>query len=532
VRLVVGDEWHTCAALHRAWRRTLTATPLSSRGGVPGLRGRAYVADVVALETDYLVVGAGAVGMSFADTLVAHSDADVLLVDRRHRPGGHWNDAYPWVRLHIPSANYGVDSVRLGDDAVDERGPNAGMYELASASELCAYYTRVLDDVLLPSGQVRFLAMHEYERPPAGGHRLLSRLSGETVEVRVRRRLVDATYLAGEVPSRHVPSFAVAPGVRFVPINGLVELEQPASHFVVLGAGKTGIDACLWLLDHDVEPDRITWVRPRDMWMYNRAMLQPLDQVASIVEGTSLELEALAGAESIEDLFRRLEERSQLLRIDPAVEPTMFRCATVSTRELQQLRGIRDVVRLGHVLRIERDRLVLEGGSVPAGDETVHVDCTAQGVPTPPARAAFEPARLTIQPIRICLPTFNAALIAYVEATREDDAAKNRLCPPNPYPDTALDWVRCTAVSMAADELWSAEPDLDDWLERSRLNLVRGLRGHAAEPRMVRAFERIGANADQAGAALRRLQAQVEGLPQQRRAQQRGAAAARTPTGR
>lgn len=468
------------------------------------------------LETDYLVIGAGAVGMAFTDALVAHSGADVLLVDRRHRPGGHWNDAYPWVRLHIPSAYYGVGSVRLGNDAVDERGPNAGMYELASASQLCAYYASVLEDVLLPSGRVGFLPMHEHEQAPSGEHRLVSRLTGTTTDVVVRRRFVDATYLQGEVPSRHVPPFYVEPGVRLVPINGLVELEQPASRFVVLGAGKTAIDACLWLLDHDVGPDRITWVRPRDMWLYDRAMLQPLDQVASIMEGASLELEALAGAASVEDLFRRLEERGQLLRIDPSVEPTMFRCATVSTLELQQLRRIRDVVRLGHVLRIERDRLVLQAGSLPTDDATVHVDCTARGTPTPMARPVFEPGRLTIQPVRICLPTFNAALIAYVEATRHDDAEKNRLCPPNPYPSTALDWLRCTAVSMAAEELWGAEPDLADWVARSRLNLSRGLREHAAEPRMARAFERYGANGAGARTSLRRLQAQVEALPQQR----------------
>ena len=40
-----------------------------------------------AIETDYLVVGAGALGMGFVDTLIQHSDADVVMVDRRHRPG-------------------------------------------------------------------------------------------------------------------------------------------------------------------------------------------------------------------------------------------------------------------------------------------------------------------------------------------------------------------------------------------------------------------------------------------------------------
>jgi NAD(P)-binding Rossmann-like domain len=47
------------------------------------------------LETDYLVVGAGAMGMAFTDALVDHADVHVTLVDRRHAAGGHWQDAYP-----------------------------------------------------------------------------------------------------------------------------------------------------------------------------------------------------------------------------------------------------------------------------------------------------------------------------------------------------------------------------------------------------------------------------------------------------
>jgi len=41
------------------------------------------------LQTDYLVVGAGATAMSFVDTLLSETDADVTMVDRRYRPGGH-----------------------------------------------------------------------------------------------------------------------------------------------------------------------------------------------------------------------------------------------------------------------------------------------------------------------------------------------------------------------------------------------------------------------------------------------------------
>ena len=71
------------------------------------------------LAVDYLVVGAGASGMAFVDALTAGSDdVEVLLIDRRHRPGGHWHDAYPFVRLHQPSATYGVASHRLGEDRI------------------------------------------------------------------------------------------------------------------------------------------------------------------------------------------------------------------------------------------------------------------------------------------------------------------------------------------------------------------------------------------------------------------------------
>ncbi|MBV8387363.1 MAG: NAD(P)-binding protein, partial [Acidimicrobiia bacterium] len=50
------------------------------------------------ITTDYLVVGAGASGMSFVDALVRAADVDVVIVDRRHAPGGHWLDDYSFVR--------------------------------------------------------------------------------------------------------------------------------------------------------------------------------------------------------------------------------------------------------------------------------------------------------------------------------------------------------------------------------------------------------------------------------------------------
>ena len=136
----------------------------------------------------------------------------VVLVDRRHRAGGHWLDAYPFVRLHQPSAYYGVASRRLGDDRIDESGTDKGFYERASAAEICDYYGRLEQD-LVGSGRVRFLAMSEYRGEDTEGHRVESLLTGAVTTIRAHT-LVDATYVQSEIrpgggrPTRSTPGCA------------------------------------------------------------------------------------------------------------------------------------------------------------------------------------------------------------------------------------------------------------------------------------------------------------------------------------
>ena len=79
------------------------------------------------LATDYLVVGSGAVGMAFADILVTETEADIIIVDRFAKPGGHWNVAYPFVTLHQPSQYYGVSSRELSKETIDQVGLNKGL---------------------------------------------------------------------------------------------------------------------------------------------------------------------------------------------------------------------------------------------------------------------------------------------------------------------------------------------------------------------------------------------------------------------
>jgi hypothetical protein len=366
------------------------------------------------LKADYLVVGAGAVGMAFVDSLITASDACVVMVDRRHAPGGHWHDAYPFVRLHQPSAYYGVNSLPLGEDRIDNWGTNIGLLERATAPEICGYYARVMQHSLLPSGRVEYFPNCEY----LGDKRFVSRLTGETYEVDVGVAVVEANYLSPAVPATTPFPFEVEAGVRCIAINELSRLREMPSGYVIVGAGKTAMDACLWLLQNAVAPERIRWIKPRESWLVNREFAQAGEMVGSLIEGLSLQMQAAAEAESRQDLFRRLEASEILLRVDQGVEPTMYKVATVDRNELAEMRRIRDVVRLGHVLRIERERIVLEAGSIPTDTNWIHVHCAAEGLNPAPAVPIFAEGRITLQSVRTGLPPFNAALIGYIEATR------------------------------------------------------------------------------------------------------------------
>ena len=191
------------------------------------------------------------------------------------------------------------------------------------------------------------------------------------------------------------------------------------------------------------------------------------------MEGISLDAEAGAEAENLDDLFQRLEASGRLVRIDPSWRATMYRGTMLSARELEALRQITDVVRLGRVRRIEADRIVLERGETETGADVLHVDCTALGLNNAPATPIFQPGRIVIQQIRHLSPSFNAALIGFVEGHRDDDADKNRLCPPNPYASTIKDWPRMMSRTWRTEARWLSEPDVSAWVADSRLNLLR-----------------------------------------------------------
>lgn len=177
----------------------------------------------------------------------------------------------------------------------------------------------------------------------------------------------------------------------------------------------------------------------------------------------------------MEEVYDRLEQAEVMLRLDPSVRPTMAKGPTLSVAELQGLRRIENVVRLGHVRRIERDQIVLDEGSVPTTPRHVHVHCAAPGLPRVRPRPIFTEDAITLQCVTRMNPTLSAALAGYLETTDRSTAEKNRLLPPNPYSDTPFDFLRAVIMGLHAEVRWVTEPDVQAWLDASRLNVVKDL---------------------------------------------------------
>lgn len=417
------------------------------------------------LEADYVVVGAGALGMAFADALVEHSDARVVLVDRRNDPGGHWLDAYPFVRLHQASAFYGVASTLLGGGRLQEDGPERGLQERATAEEIRGYYDSVLAR-LVATGRVIFLPRHEWT-----DGRCISLVTGQETEVCGTARVVDAHYLAPAIPAVTPPPFAVGEGARVITVNELADVTDEPSRYVIAGSGKTATDACTWLLQQGVDPGRTTWVRPRDPWMLDRAVIQP--DPGTYLGAAADIMEVGATARSADEVFLGLEERGVVMRIDQTVLPTMARTPTLAGWELDLLRSVEDVVRLGHLRAVEPGRLVCDDGTVEIPRDAVVVHCAAQGERHRPLVPIWRPEAITVQPVRSGFPCFGAALTGYVEATVGIDADKNRLCSSSPNADTPTSWLAMQALGGRAEAAYTSDPDLRAWVNTVALNPAR-----------------------------------------------------------
>ena len=175
------------------------------------------------IEADYLVVGAGAMGLAFTDTLVSESDATVVVVDRNDQPGGHWTTAYPFVRLHQPSAYYGVNSRDLGSDTIDRDRLQRGLLRAGQRRGGVRLLRRGDAAAAVADGPGDLPADERVPRRRPGPHARRRRDPGDRAPRRHRRHVEII------VPSMRRPSYDVAPGVGCVPPNDLPASASPAT---------------------------------------------------------------------------------------------------------------------------------------------------------------------------------------------------------------------------------------------------------------------------------------------------------------
>ena len=102
---------------------------------------------------------------------------------------------------------------------------------------------------------------------------------------------------------------------NFVPVNGLGTLRDSYDHYMIVGGGKTGIDAVLHLLDHGVNPDRIGWIVPNDSWFFNRDLFKYDEHIltlfANLFDAFTIETDTC-----YEDVYLSMERAGIMLRLD------------------------------------------------------------------------------------------------------------------------------------------------------------------------------------------------------------------------
>ncbi|MFN8027975.1 MAG: hypothetical protein U0W40_16910 [Acidimicrobiia bacterium] len=166
--------------------------------------------------------------------------------------------------------------------------------------------------------------------------------------------------------------------------------------------------------------------------------------------------------------------------------------------ELDLLRTVERVVRLGHIDHVASRELVLQHGSVPLPAGALLVHCAASGLRYPPMVPLWSPDAIRVQTIRAGFPCFNAALAGYVEATRDDDRERNRLCPPNTFPDNVTNWAQMQVLGTLAGRAFGAEPDIAAWANECALNPGR-IQAHRRDDPAVQTAAQRAAQATERG---------------------------------
>jgi len=395
------------------------------------------------LECDYLVVGAGTAGMSFVDTIITENpDATVVLLDRNSQAGGHWTQAYPFVKLHQPSCFYGVNSLPLGKTFVSKHGNIKERYDIhdrVSGAEIVDYYQTAIDQ-FVATGRVTCIFDCEYKRfdEQTGLHTAAIINNNDNNDdnnniftVKCRKLVTVKTNVT--VPSMRKPLIPVADNVHFVPVNEVPSCAESGTYkkYIVFGNGKTGTDAILNLLEeHQIDESQITWVISRDVWYFLRDAMEDFYHSFDIFR-------KMAEANSMKECYLTFEKEGMVGRLNTGigttndVVPDVFKGPTIDNKELHTIRTISNIVRMGRATSIEANTVVCEKGSFDfSPEDTLLVDCMVDnlyGYNFKEDFQIFEPNRINLGPLTLVFNvSMSSAHIAFLECALDKKNKNNK----------------------------------------------------------------------------------------------------------
>jgi len=321
------------------------------------------------LECDYLIVGAGATTLAFLDTLVTElPDAKIILIDKKAAPGGHWVDSYGYVQLHQPSIVYGIASKQLEGNWL-KCMLTQFMLPWNHRANKTVILTYFADFVKENQEQVDFYpdSVYDFEQSDEDTHFFSSMDGSVSYKVKVNVKLIDGSSNENIVPHNSPLQFPVDDEVRVMTPNQVYDAHQENGNemrqnkYVVLGAGKTGMDAVVYLQrTMKIDPVDIAWVISQDVWMssLNGGGSPKSHSILLLKYDNDTQKAALEG-----------EEQGSIVRLDQDIMPTVFKFPLVSNEELKLYRKVTTMIRRGRATAIRRRRSSNANATVPSKED-------------------------------------------------------------------------------------------------------------------------------------------------------------------
>ncbi len=398
-------------------------------------------------------------GLIFANELLKASDATIALVDADGSPGGLWHQVADYSRVQQPLSSFGLSNHSIQDWQPDIRE--------ARRETVLAYCEHVLSNLILPSGRVSYFPKCDFRSDGT----IAAIDTGQTQKVAVTQRLVNTKQSSRARRRPHIPCFSYSGPVQVLHPSNVSSQEAFVARqyeiYCILGSGRTASETALFLLEENIRPERIRWVKSREAWALSAATQNPSPERFKVQATLSLDgLRLMSLAQTEHDLYLGLERLGVLRRISPDAAPNGFSQQMLTATDAAKLSSIKGVIRKGHVHAISEIGMLLDQGAVPMPNSTLYIDCTRSRPAESKSAKIFQDGAIQLADVHLCQSSFSAAMIAAVELRDLPDLEKNALCAPVRGSNIASLFL----TSILNNHAWFHDDSIRKWLATCHLD--------------------------------------------------------------